>query len=161
MEPDQRRLARGERLAGGLHAGLRLSLRVPRRGLRSGGASGEDRRAEDAEDRRRPGARPSSGARGAPRAGAPGPGPTGGAYTAVLGSYSVSANAKGASDRLDRSLASQMAGHRKALTAATVKGTSYTVLTVSGFATAGEAGAFCTSARGIGLECFAKRTATP
>lgn len=91
----------------------------------------------------------------------PGPGPTGGAYTAVLGSYSVSANAKGASDRLDRSLASQMAGHRKALTAATVKGTSYTVLTVSGFATAGEAGAFCTSARGIGLECFAKRTATP
>ena len=81
-----------------------------------------------------------------------------GAYTAVLGSYSVSANAKGASDRLDRSLSKEMAGHRKALTPVVVKGTSYTALTVSGFATAAEAGAFCTSARGIGLECFTKRT---
>ncbi len=82
-----------------------------------------------------------------------------GPYIALLGSFSVKANALAASDKLDHALAAQLAGRRKMLTAATIKGTSYTVLTVSGFRDAAEAGAFCTAARGIGLECLARRSA--
>ncbi len=80
-----------------------------------------------------------------------------GPYMVLLGSYSVKANALAASGKLDHALASQLAGRRKTLTPATIKGTSYTVLTVSGFDDAAEAGAFCKSARGIGLECLARR----
>ena len=81
-----------------------------------------------------------------------------GRYSAVLGSYTVRANATAASEKVDRILASQMFGRRKALIAATVKGVSYTVLTVSGFASAAEAAGFCEAARAIPLECLAKRS---
>ena len=81
-----------------------------------------------------------------------------GPYSAVLGSYTVRANATAASEKVDRILANQMFGRRKALVAATVKGVSYTVLTVSGFASASEAAGFCTAARAIPLECLAKRS---
>ena len=81
-----------------------------------------------------------------------------GPYSAVLGSYTVRANATAASEKVDRILGAQMSGRRKALVAATVKGVSYTVLTVSGFASAAEAAGFCEAARAIPLECLAKRT---
>ena len=99
----------------------------------------------------------------APAASAPTPVPApvaagpAGPYIALLGSFSVKANAAAASDKIDRALASQLAGRRKSLTAATIKGTAYTVLSVSGFADAAEAGAFCKSARGIGLDCLARK----
>ncbi len=81
-----------------------------------------------------------------------------GRYTAVLGAYSVRANATAASEKLDRVLANQMAGRRKALVAATVRGVNYTVLSVSGFAAAEEAAGFCTAARAIPLECLVRHT---
>ncbi len=80
-----------------------------------------------------------------------------GPYIVLLGSFSVKANAVAASEKLDRALASQLAGRRKTLTAAIIKGTAYTVLAVSGFTDAAEAGAFCKAARGIGLDCLARR----
>ena len=80
-----------------------------------------------------------------------------GPYTAVLGAYSVKANATAASEKVDRILANEMVGRRKALVAAAVRGVSYTVLSVSGFASAEEAAGFCTAARAIPLECLVRR----
>ncbi len=86
-------------------------------------------------------------------------GASGGAFEAVLGSYTVRDNAVAASAKIDKALAGQMAGHRKALVAATVKGQAYTVLTVSGFATPTDAADFCRSAKAIPLACMVKKGA--
>jgi hypothetical protein len=81
----------------------------------------------------------------------------GGDYEAVLGAYTVKDNAVAASEKLDHVLSNDLAGRRKALVTATVKGKVYTVLTVSGFASAEDASDFCKAARNIPLECIAKR----
>ncbi len=77
----------------------------------------------------------------------------------MLGSYTVRDNAVAASAKIDKALAGQMTGHRKALVAATVKGQAYTVLTVSGFATPTDAADFCRSAKAIPLACMVKKGA--
>jgi hypothetical protein len=81
----------------------------------------------------------------------------GGAFEAVLGSYTVRDNAMAASAKVDKVLTGQMAGHRKALVSATVKGQAYTVLTVSGFATPSDAAEFCRAAKAIPLACMVKK----
>lgn len=81
----------------------------------------------------------------------------GGPYQAVLGSYSVRENAVAASDKLSRVLARDLQGRRKSLVTVTVKGTVYTALTVSGFATAAEASGFCNAARAVPLACMVRR----
>lgn len=97
-------------------------------------------------------------AKTAPAAPPPSPSPApDGAYEAVLGAYTVRANAEAASEKLGRALAGRLQGRRKTLVPATVKGTNYTVLTVSGFATAGEASGFCAAAKAIPLACIVKR----
>ena len=84
-------------------------------------------------------------------------GASGGAFEVVLGSYTIRDNAVAASAKVDKALAGEMAGHRKALIAATVKGQAYTVLTVSGFATPTDAADFCRSAKAIALACMVKK----
>jgi len=100
-----------------------------------------------------------SAAPAAPReAAAPAPPATSGPYEAVLGAYTVKANAAAASDKLDRLLAPALAGRTKALHATTVNGKLFTVLTVGGFAGPSDAARFCSAARAIKLECVPKRT---
>ena len=94
-----------------------------------------------------------------PPAPAPSPAAAGGPYEAVLGAFAVKANAVAASDKLDRVLAPALAGRRKGLHTATVNGKLFTVLSVSGFASASDAASFCNAARAIKLDCVAKRSA--
>ena len=111
-----------------------------------------------------PGTRPAAAAPVRRLAAAP-PAPTpaaapasaGGDYEAVLGAYTVRDNAVAASEKLDHVLSNELAGRRKALVSTTVRGKAYTVLTVSGFATAADASDFCKAARNIPLACIAKR----
>ena len=81
----------------------------------------------------------------------------GGAYEAVLGSYSVRDNAVAASEKAGRVLAGELQGHRKSLVTVTVKGQVFTALTVSGFATAADASGFCNAARAVPLACMVRR----
>jgi len=81
----------------------------------------------------------------------------GGPFEAVLGAYTVKDNAVAASAKLDKVLSAEMAGHRKSLVAATVKGQAYTVLTVSGFANPTDAADFCRAAKSIPLACLVKK----
>ena len=87
----------------------------------------------------------------------PAPTSSAGPYEAVLGAYTVKANALAASAKLDRALGRQLTGRRKAVVTATVKGVSYSVLSVSGFPTASEASVFCKAAHAIPLACIVKR----
>jgi hypothetical protein len=82
-----------------------------------------------------------------------------GAYEAVLGAFSVKANALAASGKVDRFLAPALVGRRKSLAAAAVNGKMFTVLSVSGFSNAAEAASFCNAARTLHLDCVAKRSA--
>lgn len=94
-----------------------------------------------------------------PRPVAATPAAAGGAFEVVLGSYTVRENAVAASAKLDTALASEMAGRRKALAPATVRGKAYTVLTVSGFPTPSDAADFCKAAKAIPLACLVKKGA--
>lgn len=80
-----------------------------------------------------------------------------GAYRAVLGSYSVRANALAASERLDQGFARALAGKRKSIRDISVNGRPFAVVTVEGFATAESAGDFCRDIKASALVCEVRR----